>query len=493
MKISLPFGLVFDVSRSGVERATTLVGPTVVAGDLTTVERGSWFPVVGEAFTGAWQRNISYRKESLLSYSAVYACITKIATDVSKMRMMLMSWSEEDGIWSEIESSAFSPVLRRPNRTQNRIQFLIQWIVSKLSHGNTYVLKGRDNRGVVTDLYILNPQRVKPLVTEDGDVYYQLSPDNLSGLKEDVIVPASEIIHDVMIPLYHPLVGVSPLYACGMAASQGLSIQASSKNFFENGSRPGSILTAPGSIDDVTANRVKREFEERFGGVNAGRVAVLGNGLTYAAMGMSASDSQLIDQLKWSAETVCSCFQMPPYLIGIGSAPPYTNIEALGQQYYSQCLQGYIEAIELCLSEGLGMDELQGRYYAVQLETDVLFRMDTETKIKSTVEGLKGIFSPNEGRRKFNLPPKDGGDSVYLQQQNFSLEALNKRDASDDPFKSANNGNGGGSSGGGTPNPDLTAGSKTFDYDEESSNQLTAWRLEAAFAQLRAAREIELR
>ena len=37
-------------------------------------------------------------------------------------------------------------------------------------------------------------------------------------------------------------------------------------------------------------------------------------------------------------------------------------------------------------------------------------------------------------RQKFNLLPVPGGDTPYLQQQNFSLAALAKRDAKDDPF-----------------------------------------------------------
>jgi phage portal protein BeeE len=71
-------------------------------------------------------------------------------------------------------------------------------------------------------MYVLDPFRTKPLVAPDGSVYYQLSKDNLAGVEDAVTVPASEIIHDTMTPLYHPLCGVSPLYACGVAASQGL-------------------------------------------------------------------------------------------------------------------------------------------------------------------------------------------------------------------------------------------------------------------------------
>ena len=74
----------------------------------------------------------------------------------------------------------------------------------------------------------------------------------------------------------------------------------------------------------------------------------------YTAMTMTAVDAQLIEQLKMTAETVCSCFHVPPYMIGVGPAPTYNNIEALNQHYYSQCLQVLMEEIEVLLDEGLG-------------------------------------------------------------------------------------------------------------------------------------------
>jgi HK97 family phage portal protein len=180
---------------------------------------------------------------------------------------------------------------------------------------------------------------VKPLVAPDGSVYYQLSRDDLAGVGEQVVVPASEIIHDTMCPLFHPLCGVSPLIACGLAAMQGLSIQANATRFFENGAMPGGVLSAPGTIDDVTAARLKEHWEQNYTGSNAGRVAVLGDGLKYEKMAMTAVESQMIEQLKWTAETVCSCFHVPAYMVGVGTPPAYNNVEALNQQYYSQCLQ----------------------------------------------------------------------------------------------------------------------------------------------------------
>lgn len=412
--------------------------------------RGGWFRIL-ESFTGAWQRNITVDHNTVLSYHAVYACLTLIAADISKLRVKLVELGAK-GIWTETTSPAYSPVLRKPNGFQTRIQFWEAWILSKLVRGNTYVLKVRDNRKVVVELYVLDPQRVKPMVADDGSVWYQLSADNMAGgeLGQDVMVPASEIIHDRFNCLFHPLIGTSPIFAAGVAATQGINIQNNSATFFGNASRPSGVLVAPGSISDETAQRLKDAWETKFSGDNAGKVAVLGDGLKYERMTMSAEESQLIDQLKWTAEVVCSTFHVPPYKIGVGTMPTYNNIQSLNVEYYSQCLQSLIEAAELCLDEGLGIGEgtktrkivsddsaeQGGRTLGTEFDIDNLLRMDSVTQMDVLNKGA-GILQIDEMRNKLGLAATEGGGSVYLQQQNYSLSALAKRDAQDDPFGTA--------------------------------------------------------
>ena len=84
---------------------------------------GGWSSLTREPFAGAWQRNISINTDSVLTYSAVFACITLIANDIAKLRLRLVK-EDDNGIWQEVEpNSPFWPVLRRPNRYNNRIQF----------------------------------------------------------------------------------------------------------------------------------------------------------------------------------------------------------------------------------------------------------------------------------------------------------------------------------------------------------------------------------
>jgi HK97 family phage portal protein len=398
----------------------------------TTRGTGGWRTVVREPSTGAWQQNLEINTDTALAYFAVFACTTLIAADIGKVRLRLVV-QDREGIWTETESAAFSPVLRKPNRYQTFPKFIEQWVVSKLIKGNTYVLKQRDERGVVTQLYVLDPARVVPLVTPDGAVYYELRRDDLSGIPEAdrIVVPASEIIHDLMVALFHPLVGVPPIYACGLGAAQGLAIQNNSAQFFANGSHPGGTLNVPGAISDEKALRLKENWETSFGGPNSGRVAILGDNVKYEQLTLSAEESQLIEQLKWTAETVCACFHVPPFMIYVGPQPAYGNPAPMFQQYYSQCLQTLFTGIETSLDEGLGLGKPFGNLYGTEFDIDDLIWLDHETKTKAAEGAIgSGAVSPNEARRKYyGLGPVAGGDSPYMQQQYYSLEALATRDA----------------------------------------------------------------
>lgn len=382
-----------------------------------------WWTIVKEGFAGAWQRNIEIKMESVLSFHAVFACQTLIASDIAKLRIKLVR-QDADGIWTETKNAAYSPVLRKPNDFQNRIQFIENWVLSKLQRGNAYILKQRDGRGVVVKLYVLDPTLVTPLVADDGAVYYELNTDHLTGVTERVIVPAREIIHDRFNCFFHPLVGISPIFANGLAATQGLSIQNNSALFFQNGSMPGGLLLAPGEITDETAQRLKEHWETNYSGRNRGKVAVLGDGLKFEQLAVKAVDAQLIEQLKWSAEVVCSTYHVPPYKIGVGPMPAHNNIQALNVEYYSQALQRHFEDIELCLDEGLGTGEKLG----TEFDLDDLLRMDTATQF-DVVQKAKGTATLNEARRRVNLGKVEGGDTIYMQQQDHSLAAIAARDA----------------------------------------------------------------
>lgn len=389
---------------------------------LTSVDENlGWYRIL-ESFTGAWQANVTVDLNNVLANPFVFRCQSMIARDIAKLRVKLMT--RDGDIWREVKNPAFSPVLRKPNSYQTRNQFWENYFLSKLARGNTYVLKQRDNRNVVTGLHVLDPVRVTPLVSDTGSVYYRLSADNLANLQNDIVVSAAEIIHDRWNCLFHPLVGLSPIWANGIAATQSQKIQEASTNFFTNQSRPGGILAAPGKISDETATRLKTAFETNFSGENSGRIAVVGDGLKFEPLTVVASDAQLVEQLKWTSETIAATYGVPLYKVGLGPVPTANNLQALNVEYYSQSLQGLIEDAESCLDDGLGIN---GENLSAEFDIDGLLRMDSATQME-VLERAKSIMTLDERRQKLNLGGITGGGTVYLQEQDHSIEAIAARD-----------------------------------------------------------------
>lgn len=389
--------------------------------------RSGWRRIF-EPYAGAWQQNVEERRESVLCYPTLYACLNRISQDIGKLPFLLKS-EDSNGIWQTVENPAYSPVLRKPNHYQTAQQFREAWALSKLQHGNTYVLKSRDARGVVTRLYVLDPCSVQPMVADTGDVFYQLSystsenllPESYPG--KHLIIPASEIIHDRLNTFHHQLIGVPPLCAAYWPAVKNLKILKNSAEFFANGANPGGILTAPAGMSEDDADRVKEYWNTNFTGTNSGKVAVIGADMKYTSFAFKSVDNQLVEQMQYSDRQICQPFGIPPFIVGIGDIPAGMKTDDIANTYYQFALQSHIEAMEYLLDEGLGISRPLG----VELDLDPLLRMDAAKR--GEVWGKltnDGIATPNEGRREFGLKPLEGGDTVYMQQQDMPLDQVRK-------------------------------------------------------------------
>lgn len=399
---------------------------------LSSVGSGGWSRLINEPFTGAWQRNQEEKQGDMLCYPTLYACVSRITQDVAKLPFKLLR--ESNGIWSEVDNPAYSALLRKPNHYQTAQQFRESWVLSRLTQGNAYILKERDERGVVNRLYVLDPYKVIPLVSESGDVFYELfntswsnlppMPNELTRENGNVVVPAREIIHDRANTFHHQLIGVPPLCAAYWAAVKNLKILRNATDFFNNGAQPGGILTAPAGMTDDDAKRLKQYWDSEFSGQKSGKVAVIGADMKYTAFAMKAIDSQMVEQMQYSDEQICQAFGIRPYKIGIGTPPAGWKSDDVNIEYYGDALSPIIESMENLLDDELGIKRPLG----IELDTSPLWRMDEGKKaeVESTLVGGK-IKTPDEARSTFNLNPTGGGDTLWGQHQDYPLGYLAER------------------------------------------------------------------
>lgn len=378
---------------------------------------------VGDFFRGAWQQ-VSGPPDAEdvqegLAVAVVYDCVRRIATDIAKMSPGIRRLTTA-GVWMRDKHQTLSRLLSRPNHFQTWFQFMVSWVTCRLIAGNVYVLKLY--RGLtVEELIVLDPTKVTCLVARDtGNIFYRVAAEPLARVPEDMIVSAADLIHDRYLPLGNPMIGSSPLERSLVASRARSSILENSADLNEHSSVPPGLIIAPEGQTEEQLN----QLADRWRKLPKGRVAVLDAAYKFESLAAKYVDSQSTEIAELSAVDVCVAFSMPPWKLGFGVRPT-GEPEALQIIYLQDCLQWQVEEIEQCLDRGL---DVPTDVY-VELDPHCLLKMDSKTRAAVAAILVKGIAKPNELREWWDWAPVAGGDAVYSQQQNFSLEALAKRDA----------------------------------------------------------------
>jgi len=410
---------IFGIEIKRAEKALTAVPD----------HRGGWRRIL-ESFAGAWQQNVEEKQSTLICYPTLYACIMRIATDIGTLPFQLKIRDRESGVWKDAYLQGISELLRKPNHYQTAQQFREAWALSKLMHGNTYALIRRDARGNPDALYILDPCAVLPMVSDTGDVFYQIRYSTSENLlpadypAANIVIPARDIIHDRCVTLHHHLIGVPPLCAAYWPAVKNLKILKNAATFFGNGAQPGGILTAPAGMSETDAAAVKAYWDSNFTGEHRGKVAVIGADMKFTAFAFKAADSQLVEQMRYSDEQICQPFGIPPFIIGIGSVPAGLKVDDMANMYYRFALQSPIESMEYLLDEGIGVSFP----YGIELDLEPLLRMDPVKQAEVQTKLVGGMIrTPNEARKRFNDGPTAGGDTLWGQHQDYPLGMLRDR------------------------------------------------------------------
>lgn len=385
---------------------------------------------IEEPFTGAWQRNIGARAESSIENFAAFACVTQTANDVSKLEIEIKKRMQH-GVW-KVDYSRKYRYLRdlfdHPNPNQNIQDFLFRWVTSLQTFGNAFVFVDWDGE-IPVGMYLLDPCRVAVERSNDGEIFYRVSADRVIGLYQDFVFTSEQIIHHRINPIFDDMIGIPPLLAAMIHIMSSNEQGKTAFEFYKNAARPSGILIAPNDINEEEVKQLKEDMTNATTGrQNAGRLFVISGGVQYQQLSQSAHDQQLIEQMKFNAEAICACFHVPTYMI-LGNAPSYNNIEALSQEYFQKALQFIIVGIEKNLYRGLRLNQTADDIYP-EFNLHNLLRMDKTSRYKSYGEGIKaGWMTPNEARAQEDLEPLEGGDTAYMQQQNYSLAALAARDA----------------------------------------------------------------
>src|SRR5262249_3843921 len=365
--------------------------------------------------------NSPYLGQELIAFSAVYACINVIASDISKLPAQVFEVNLNNGARTALRRDPYVKLMAAPNAYQTGPDFLFAFVQSYFFQGNTYCFARRNRRNEIVEMHVLNPYRVKPLIAQDGSIFYECGEDFLAGLAPNTIVPERDMIHH-RLPLLpgYPLVGVTPIFAAAASSAVGLKILQNSQEFFSNASRPSGMLTSEsGRISPEAAARFKQEWDEAYRGEGMGKIAVMHSGLRWEPLTITAQDAQLIEQLRWSVEDVARVFRVPPFMLGDMTKVSYRNTEQLVRAYLTNCLRYHIKALEERFQQPFELD-ITNRF---ELDLPQLLRTEIDVRYAAYQTSLNsGWQSINEVRAQEGLEPIDGGEVPRVQVQYVPID-----------------------------------------------------------------------
>lgn len=370
---------------------------------------------------GTWQRNLnpSVDPSVLVAFSAVYACVQRIASDMGKLPIRIVEVDSDTREETDLNEDPFEKLMRQPNEYQTRVDFIQTLMCSTLLQGNGVAWMRRNGRNEPIELHPWDWRQVEIRIAPDGSIFYKLGANKLAGFPNGLVAPARDVIHHRMpMASAYPLHGVTPIYAAAASGSLGLRVLQQSQQFFGNMARPSGVLTSEQNIDPTTAEDLRTRWRNNYREGGIGDTAVLGFGMKWQSVTLNAVDAQLIEQLRFSVEDVCRVFMVPTFLVGDTSKVTYRNSEQLARAYLQNCLGYHVEALQ----ERLNLSFEFGTRFKVMFDLDALLRTELDQRFSAYQKALQsGVLTINEARALEGYGPVEGGDEPMIQSQNVPL------------------------------------------------------------------------
>lgn len=271
--------------------------------------------------------------------------------------------------------------------------------------GNGFAAKGRGADGLVNELVPLKPSSVFVGLDRKNRPMYSYS--TLDG-KQYTGGP-DEILHFRGLSL-DGQVGLSPIQQARQALGNSLALEEFQGRFWANNARPGGVLKHPNELSEKAQKRLRATWDGSNGGlVNAGKTAILEEGMEWQQLGLPLADAQFIEQHKFARSDVALLFRVPAYMLAsdAGSSMTYSTVEGQSLDFVKWSLRRWLTRHEGTLKRDPDLF-LQGSRFYPEFLLDALLRADSETRSRvyaRALDPIKGWLDVDEVRELENRNP----------------------------------------------------------------------------------------
>lgn len=403
------------ISSNGVP-----IAPQALAETTPFLTNGFWYGTDGIDLTAMYATYAAIYS----SQPAVAAVVNKVAASVARLSFHV--WDTSDPANKKLDlTSDYAKLMAKPCPIMSPYKFW-EWISSTYEiYGEAYILKVRDDQGVVRELMPMHPTRTavkrNPLGVETFVFTVGVASAGILTADQADVIPLRR---------YNPnnvMRGLSRLEPLRVTVLNIDAIQRATTSWWQRAGRPSVALTTPGTLSAGAAERLKAKWDSSQAGPDKmGGTVVLENGLTPQIMQLSAEEMQYIESRKMNQGDVCMVYDVSPPAVHVLDEANFASITELMRSLYRDTMAPRLEDFESQLDFYLRPEfDIDPNLYG-SFALDEVLRGDFETRAETAVKLVtNGIMKPSEARPLFDLPEAESvADVLYANAATVPLGTM---------------------------------------------------------------------
>ena len=374
-------------------------------------------------FLGGTTSGKAVTERSAMQMTAVYSCVRILSEAIAGLPLHLYRYDKNGRKEKALDHPLYFLLHDEPNPEMTSFIFRETLMTHLLLWGNAYAQVIRNGKGEVVGLYPLMPNRMTVDRDEHGKLFYsyQVSNDDAPTMKTGtVILKPTDVLHIPGLG-FDGLVGYSPIAMAKNAIGLAIATEEYGAKFFANGATPGGLLEYPGTVKDP--DRVRESWNKGFSGSqNAGKVAILEEGMKYTPISIPNNEAQFLETRKFQIEEIARLYRVPLHMIGDLDHATFSNIEHLSLEFVKYTLDPWLVRWEQGLQKALLSDSEKGRYF-IKFNVEGLLRGDYASRMQGYATARQnGWLSANDIREleDMNAIPDEEGGNLYLVNGSFT-------------------------------------------------------------------------
>lgn len=322
------------------------------------------------------------------------------------------------------KNKSYRAVCYTPNAWMSKSELVETLTLHAFVLGDGYALlnRGGEKKGPILEILPIPAGCCTLTIGDDWEPKYTVT----MGSDRAEYGP-DEVFH-LRGPSWDGKVGLSVLEKAREAIGLARALEQSHGSLMGADARPAGVLSTSGSVNETVADKIRAAWKKAYGAGGDRGVAVLDNGFTFSAIGVTAVDAQFIENRRFQIEEIARATGVfPQMLMHVDKTATFASSSEFFAAHVKYTMLPWVNRWEESLKRAIGWDGKNADIWP-RMTMDVLLRANaTERGGFYNIMLTNGVMNANEVRALENLNPRKGGDEYY--------SPMNMRVGQEDPAK----------------------------------------------------------